>query len=361
MTKEEIEKKEKLKEILPEYIWNSFNEVDWEMGIKLLTDENIKKWSSLVPEQWEIYRNNTKKCTPASIMAVYRRFPLGTKALEDFDNDTKLLFETWRKEVDGSLRIEEFRDGFIYVFSILDTAPYLQGVDISKRSLLEHNLIAVYTLEKFRDLDNYKDTHLKAWGEMLLSSILRANSTYVTLLIGYWRHWCDYIYLVFIAHVLSEATSIEKDKGKDSNQDWWRAVYRALHDYRLPIARSEYSFICYMYDNIDKWSRIARIFNVNEGLSKQDLWIRKNATESEPLPKSATPLTTGNKNRKNYYSETPWINWKDDYANLLFEKGGTEKYEEERNKIFGDEKKCNTMLFIAQKLTNYLKIVIPHQ
>ena len=229
-------------------------------------------------------------------------------------------------------------------------------VSMTLRSPLEYLMITGHTFGMLCYCATEEDSEklLSAYANIFFEALAEIDDKWLGKIISLLtaQTKSELLPLILIARIFAE-----ESKKQAPQKNWWRAVYRTLHDYDLRIARDEGSFVLYMVDHLAEWQRLAKAFGVPNKLAKPDFW--KLTRMGKPAVDKVSPLSHGGTGNYYYYSDTPWSCWKDDFKKLFLESIHDAKAKEEIKKFGPTSDILKTMIRIATQLTEWLNLLSP--
>ena len=338
MTKEEINA------LLPSDITFLFNDVDYEFCD--IYDDVIPELQQVRASEFEFYVHKAKGLRLPSAVALWYVTPKTDEEKRELRLDAAAL--------SMGTTIEKMLDAHCVSQAILMTALCTE-VSIRHRDVLDYVMIAhtsllficCYAAEE--DSETILSIYEKIFFEALPKTDTRFGSLARLLPQSVHR---DLTPLILTARILA-------DIGKEhtAQKNWWRAVYRALHDKGYAIARDEASFVLYMVDHLAEWQRLAKAFGVPDKLATPLMW--QLTDKGKPDVDKSSPLSRSGTGNYPYYSDTPWREWMGDFQTLFMASIQDTKAEEELKKKFGPNIP-KTMIAIATRMTEWLDLFIPN-
>ena len=334
MTKEEINA------LLPREITILFNDVDYEFCD--FYDDVIPELQQVRTSEFDFYVQRAKGLRLPSAVALWYVTPKTEEEKRELRLDVAAL--------SMGTTIEKMLEAYSVSQAILMTALCTE-VSIGHRDVLDYVMIAQVSLylicfyAAVEDSESILSSIEKIFFETLPKTDARFGRN--ARLIPLSAH-PDLIPLVLAARVLA-------DMGREhtAQKNWWRAVYRSLHDKGYAIARDEASFVLYMVDHLADWQRLAKAFGVPDKLAIPSMW--QLTDKGKPDVDKASPLSRSGTGNYPYYSDTPWREWMDDFQQLFMASIQDTKAEEEMKKKFGPYIP-KTMIAIATRMTEWLDL-----
>lgn len=153
---------------------------------------------------------------------------------------------------------------------------------------------------------------------------------------------------------------VYRNLGNSINLNWWRAIYRVLHERGYLIASSPEAFINYMVKYKKEMQLMAEYFELaDKSLMSPDKWVLNDkgspAVDKSPFKASGTGSCP-------YYQLTPWKQWQTDYNERKPATRSNSAAKASLVKDFGDDDKLlDSMLCVADNLDKILHFFYPEE
>ena len=153
---------------------------------------------------------------------------------------------------------------------------------------------------------------------------------------------------------------VYRNLGNSINLNWWRAIYRVLHERGYLIASSPEAFINYMVKYKKEMQLMAEYFELaDKSLMSPDKWVL-NDKGSPAVDKS--PFKASGNGSCPYYQLTPWKQWQTDYNERKPATRSNSAAKASLVKDFGDDDKLlDSMLCVAENLDKILHFFYPEE
>ncbi len=177
------------------------------------------------------------------------------------------------------------------------------------------------------------------------------------------RHICRRDYLperLLAVEIVAVFHHVYRNLGNSINLNWWRAIYRVLHERGYTIAGSPEAFINYMVKYKKEMQLMAEYFELaDKSLMSPDKWVL-NDKGSPAVDKS--PFKASGNGSCPYYQLTPWKQWQTDYNERKPATRSNSAAKASLVKDFGDDDKLlDSMLCVAENLDKILHFFYPEE